>query len=168
MRLVRVLWAWLQIAGGAVAVLAVCWLLAQSVFHLRLLNVQTGSMVPSFRPGDALVMQRVSTAKIGDVVSYRSPRNRNELVTHRVVKTSAGSFQTKGDALASPDPAVHTSLLAGRVVAVLPHMGRALSWIQSWPGLIACVYLPALAVAAEELIRLERRYRSQPYHLALE
>lgn len=163
----RLLWAWLQIAGGAVAALAICWLLAQSAFHLRLLDVQTGSMVPSFRPGDALVMQRVSTAKIGDVVSYRSPRNSNELVTHRVVKTSAGNFQTKGDALTAPDPAVRSSLLAGKVIAVLPRMGRVLGWLQTWPGLVVCVYLPALAVAAEELIRLERRYRSQPYHLAL-
>lgn len=153
----------MQAVGGVVAVLAIGWLLAQQLFGLKLLNVQTGSMRPTFRQGDALVMQRTRREQLapGIVVSYRSPRNPNELVTHRVVRVLPGarSFQTKGDALSVPDPAVNDSLLAGRVVAVLPGLGRLLGWMASWPGLIVCVYIPAAAIAVSELARLERHYQ---------
>jgi len=125
-------------------------------------------MVPTFRPGDMLIMQRTQPQNIhpGTVVSYRSSRNPNELVTHRVVQASSKSFQTKGDALSTPDPGVKDSLLVGRVVAVLPRMGRVLTWVQSVPGLVVCVYLPAAIIATQELIRLERAYaKSHIYRL---
>jgi signal peptidase I len=161
MRILRIVWIWLQIIGGVVALVAIAWLLMQWVFHLKLLSVQTGSMRPSFVPGDALVLQQTSLApSVGMVVSYRSSRNPNEVITHRVVRLlpAKNSFQTKGDALTVADPIVRDSLLVGRVTAVLPDMGHVLNWFRSWPGLIVCVYVPVAAVAASELYRLERQY----------
>jgi len=168
MVLVRAVWHWLQIVGGVLATTAICWLAAQYAFHLRLLNVQTGSMQPAFRPGDALIMRQASRQDlhVGAIVAYHSPRNPSELVTHRVVKVVPGSFQSKGDALTAPDPAVRDSLLAGRVVAMLPGLGRPLNWLRSWWGLAICVYLPAAAMTASELRRLERQYaRIRAYRL---
>jgi len=151
---------WLQVVGGAVAALAIVWLLAQSIFHLRLLNVQTGSMRPAFGPGDALVMRQMSgeLPRPGTIVSYHSARNPNELVTHRVVRVDVnkGSFQTKGDALTQADPLVHSTLLAGHVVAIMPGLGRLLTWLQTWPGLVLCVYIPAAAIVVSEVYRLEK------------
>lgn len=169
-RTVRFVWTWLQIAGGTLAVLAICWLAAQYAFHLRLLSVQTGSMRPSFRPHDALIMQRTTPQqlRVGLVVSYRSSRNPNELVTHRVVRITPRGFQTKGDALSTPDPMVQNSLLVGRVAAVLPGMGTPLDWLHSWTGLVMFVYAPAAAIAVSELRRLERSYVSQRYVLDME
>jgi len=164
----RFVWHWLQLVAGIVATAAVAWLLTAFIFHLKLLNVQTGSMVPTFRPGDALVMQRLQPTDLrpGMIVSYKSAKNPNELVTHRVVAVSKTSFRTKGDALHTADPTVRSSLLVGKVVLVLPHMGRVLSWVQTLPGLIVCVYLPAAAITIQELIRLERRYaKSHTYRL---
>jgi hypothetical protein len=102
------------------------------------------------------------------IVSYKSARNPNELVTHRAVRVINGgeSFQTKGDALTVADPTVRGSLLTGRVVAVLPGMGKLLDWLHSWPGLVICVYLPVTAITFQELYRLERHYfRSRLYQL---
>ncbi|MEJ0073791.1 MAG: S26 family signal peptidase [Candidatus Saccharibacteria bacterium] len=165
MRILKAVWLWLQVAGGTLALIAVCWLAAQFAFHLKLLNVQTGSMRPAFRPGDALIMQAGREApKVGRIVSYHSSRNPKELVTHRVVKAGSGSFQTKGDALTAPDPPVRDSLLAGRIIAVLPGMGRVLGWLTTLPGLIACVYIPAAVIAIQELIRLERRLARTPVY----
>jgi signal peptidase len=173
MRLLKALWMWLQICGALVATVAILWLSAQWAFHLKLLTVQTGSMRPTFKPGDALLLQRVdsSALKSGVVVSYRSSRNPNELVTHRVsqVHQGQGSFQTKGDALTVPDPTVRDSLLIGRVTTVLPGMGKLLNWLRSWPGLIVCVYTPVGIIAVSELYRLERSYtKSRAYHLITE
>jgi len=170
MRLAKAVWFWLQVSGAVVATLAVCWLTAQYAFHLKLLNVQTGSMRPTFNPGDALIMRQVSTTdlRIGMIASYHSTRNPNELVTHRVVGIfpEKQSFQTKGDRLSVPDPTVQDGLLVGRVVAVLPSMGRSLNWLRSWPGLVVCVYIPAALIGVGELYRLERVYVAQRiYHL---
>jgi signal peptidase len=170
MQAFKAVWSWLQVVGGVVALVAVCWLTAQWAFHLHFLNVQTGSMRPTFQPGDALIMQQASmgAARVGDVVSYRSSRNPNELITHRVVRVypETHSFQTQGDALDVADPRVQDSLLAGRVVAILPGMGRVLGWLQSWPGLVVCVYIPAAAIGISELRRFERHYHcAESYRL---
>jgi signal peptidase I len=163
----KFVWAWLQIAGGAVAAMAICWLAAQYAFHLRLLSVQTGSMRPSFHPHDALIMRRITPdqLRVGMVVSYRSSHNPNELVTHRVVRVTAQGFQTQGDALNMPDPMVQNSLLVGRVAVVLPRMGTPLDWLHTWPGLVACVYVPAAAIAISELRRMERSFARRCYML---
>jgi signal peptidase I len=115
----KFVWAWLQIAGGAVAAMAICWLAAQYAFHLRLLSVQTGSMRPSFHPHDALIMRRIT-----------------------------------------PD-----QLRVGRVAVVLPRMGTPLDWLHTWPGLVACVYVPAAAIAISELRRMERSFARRCYML---
>lgn len=158
---VHVAHRWLQIVGGGMAALAITWLIAQAVLHLRLLNVQTGSMQPTFRPGDALVMRETNRdlPVVGSIVSYHSTRNPNELVTHRVVRVDAvtDSFQTKGDALTVADPPVRRTLLAGKAIAIIPGIGKVLGWLQSWPGLIACVYVPAAAIVVSELLQLNRR-----------
>jgi signal peptidase I len=170
MWLLRAVWLWLQVVGGAVTIAAVLWLGVQSLFHLRLLDVQTGSMRPSFVPGDALVMQSIGGEVLqpGMVVSYRSSRNPNELITHRVVRVlpATHSFQTKGDALTVADPVVRDSLLVGHITTVLPGMGRIFDLVRSWPGLILLVYLPVTAISIQELYRLERVYfRSRLYRL---
>ncbi len=166
---VKLAWAWLQVAGGVLAGVALLWLAAQTVFHLRLLNVQTGSMRPTFRPHDALIMQRIQPAQLrpGMIVSYQSLRNPGELVTHRVVALTPGGFQTKGDALNQLDPTVPDDRLVGQVAGVLPGLGRPLGWLRSWAGLVICVYIPAAAVILSELRRLEQHYaRLRPYQLA--
>lgn len=170
MRLLKLLWTWLQAAGAVVVLLTICWLVAQTCFGLRILTVQTGSMRPTFAPGDALIMRRadIGVLRPGMIVSYQSARNPNELVTHRLVRiiSEKQSFQTKGDALATADPAVRGSLLSGRVVAVLPGMGKILNWLRSWTGLVVCIYLPVAAITLQELYRLERHYfRSRLYQL---
>jgi signal peptidase len=160
MHALRFIWLWLQVSGACIAAVAVLWLGAQALFHVRLLSVQTGSMRPTFASGDALVMRAGGrqALRIGAIVSYHSSRNPNELVTHRVVAVSSGadSFQTKGDALNTADPTVRSSLLAGRVVTILPGVGRLLNWLRSWPGLVSCVYIPVAALGAQELYRLEQ------------
>ena len=144
------------------------WLAAQAIFHLRLLNVQTGSMRPAFWPHDALVMKQTGKGnlQVGQIVAYKSTRNPNELVTHRIARldSQTRSFQAKGDALDVPDPVVRDSLIVGRVVAVLPGMGRMLGWVQTWPGLVVCVYLPAAAIVASELYKLEQTHKRARFY----
>jgi signal peptidase I len=159
---------WAKTVVTTIAVIAGLWLAVQHIFHLQLLDVQTGSMVPVFSPGDALILQKQlpDQLKVGQIVSYHSARNPRELVTHRVVAITADGFQTKGDQLSRADPPVRSSLFSGKVIAILPSLGRVLAWFRSLPGLISCVYAPAIMIAAYELRRLEQHYRSlEPYRL---
>jgi signal peptidase I len=170
MKLLRFVWRWLQVSAATVAALAAVWLCAQYIFGLRLLAVQTNSMVPIFRSGDALVMQKTTLEQIhtGQIVSYQSPRNPRELITHRLagIDRIHNRFQTKGDRLVTLDPPVRGTLLKGRIIRVMPGMGRALTWLHSWPALIMCVYVPAAVILAVELMKLERYYRRWlPYRL---
>jgi signal peptidase I len=170
MPIVRIAWHWLHVAGATVVVVAAGWLCTGYLLQLTLLNVQTGSMQPAFAPNDLLVTQRVHAddIRVGDIVSYRSSRNPNELVTHRVVHIFAGrhSLQTKGDALNVTDPTIKDSLVVGRAVAVVSGLGKLLTWVHSWWGLAVCVYLPVGLITVHELWRLERSiFRSRLYQL---
>jgi len=151
----------LRLMGVVLGVSALIWLLLSCVLGIRLLNVQTASMRPTFRPGDGLLMQKIAPTKLqpGMIVSYHSPRNPNELVTHRVVLVTTAAFQTKGDALSGPDPVVRGSLLAGRVVAVIPGLGRLLGWLASWTGLVIVIYIPVGVLVVYEVMRLRQYYR---------
>lgn len=159
---------WLQSIGALIAVLAGGWLLAAHLLGLQLLAVQTGSMCPSFCPGDGLVVRQATAAEMqpGNVVSYRSSHSPRELITHRLIAHSNGRLQTQGDALTQPDPPIRASLLVGRIVAVLPGLGRLLDCLRSWPGLVAGVYLPALGLVYAELKRFEASWNAmRPYRL---
>ncbi|MGC1177220.1 MAG: S26 family signal peptidase, partial [Candidatus Saccharimonadales bacterium] len=54
----------------------------------QLLSVQTGSMVPTLRPGDAVIVKPSAAhdLTVGDIVSYQSPRDSNLVVTHRLTR----------------------------------------------------------------------------------
>jgi signal peptidase I len=159
---------WLQMFGGGLVLLAGGWLVTAHLLGLQLLAVQTGSMCPTFCPGDAVVMRRLSarSLRVGMVVSYRGNRNPNQLVTHRLLSLSRDEARTKGDALVVVDPPLRPSALVGQVVATLPVFGRALDFVRSWPGLVCCVYLPVAGIVYGELRRLERSTkRRRPYQL---
>jgi signal peptidase len=158
----------MRIVAAALVLIAISWLAIGRLTHAQLLAVATASMQPTFAPGDALVLlpMQAEQIQIGTVVSYHSPRNPNELVTHRVVGLTAQSLQTQGDALTVPDPPIRNNLVAGRVVLVLPGMGRVLQWTKTWAGLALTVYAPAVAVAGSELYRLEHTFFAKhPYRL---
>ena len=84
----------------------------------RLLSVQTASMVPTFRPGDAILIQPVSPSSLrpGDIVSYRSPLNPHLFISHRLVRIDrqTGQLITAGDALHTPDQPFSQLQVVGR------------------------------------------------------
>src|SRR5579884_3563261 len=133
----------------------------------RLLTVQTASMVPTFRPGDALVITPLSQSdlKAGQIVSYHSPRNPNLTITHRLVAAGPkpGWLTTAGDAYQTADPSFPKSLLIGRVRWLLPGLGGFLDSLHKPAALALGVYLPALTLVMAELHRLYCSYTRPIY-----
>lgn len=132
-------------------------------------SVQTASMVPAFRPGDALVVAPVlpRDLRLGEIVSYRNPRNPNVTITHRLVAINkrTGWLTTAGDAYRSPDPSFPPGLLAGRATAIAPGLGVVLNTLRRPIGLALVIYSPAAFIVAVEVRRLSSAY-ARPFYSA--
>jgi signal peptidase I len=115
----------------------------------RLLATTTPSMCPAVCVGSLVAVRPLEgPVRPGQLVAFRPPGQR-AVFTHRVVAVEAdGSFTTKGDAEASPDPwRVAPSGVVGRVAFTVFGLGW---WLRA---------LPLLAVGAFSLLVARRVYR---------
>ncbi len=104
-------------------------LLGNGFMGYRLLVVVSDSMAPAITRGDMVLVEEASIDEVGvgDVVVYAGPEGIP--VMHRVVEVRVEDGEkllvTKGDTLEEPDRApVDESRLLGRVVLVIPELGR--------------------------------------------
>jgi len=141
----------------------------------KALSVPTGSMRPAIPPGSLVLMHRVpvTTLKVGDVITYANPLKPGSTVTHRIIKSykldgKIPAFITKGDANSSPDRPVVGGQVQGKAVWHVPYLGKAMMWSKTWTGIAVLVYLPALLIMLEEIMRLgEYWHKARPYKSAL-
>lgn len=134
---------------------------------MHIMSVESGSMAPAIRRGDAVLVSRQPVAlKPGDIISFKSPLDQSVLITHRIVSisTQGNTFVTKGDRLAKPDPPFSGALVYGTVKYRLPYIGYVLSFLRTPIGLVLGVYVPALTVVVAEFRRLTRHF-SRPQHV---
>lgn len=118
-------------------------------------TVLSGSMRPTFGPGDLLVLrpEPVSHVRVGQVITYAIPVGDHHVESHRVVWLRRGygttSVRTKGDANSAPDPwtAVLRGTTAWREVGVVPYAGRAILWLREpYPHLASVLMAPLMLV----------------------
>ena len=129
-------------------------------------TVRSGSMAPAIDTGDIVVTQSISPlqARIGDIVTFKDPDGSGRLISHRLrrIRVAAGEtrFVTKGDANNTSEHwAVPADGRIGRVAYRLPRLGYALFWVDTPPGRIGLISLPALLLCAFGLMRI---WRPQP------
>jgi signal peptidase len=147
-------WVWLQRALLVAALLL--FLLVALLPRLGLyrpVTVLSGSMRPTFAPGDMVVVtpEPVSAVRVGQVISYQVPVGIHQVETHRVIKILQGGahpvVQTQGDANSGPDP--WTARLEGatawRLSAVIPKLGYVVNALRSHTvQMFAVLVIPAL------------------------
>ncbi|HEY6736664.1 MAG TPA: signal peptidase I [Candidatus Saccharimonadia bacterium] len=130
-------------------------------------TVITGSMAPAIPTGSLVIIQSVPPGdiQVGDIVTYKDPRNLRRTITHRVIKceTQAGItfFTTKGDANSQPDPRIASGAVVGQVRWHVPYVGHVVELIKTPYGLALLVVIPGLWVIWDEGRRL-RRALQQP------
>lgn len=127
---------------------------ALSLLHSRgeqVMVVISGSMTPTFRAGDAVVVQppRAEDLRVGAVISFHAPGEPDHLTTHRIVarqERPEGLFvQTKGDANPTPDPDLTpVGSVVGVMTGVVPHAGFWLAFFQSPRGRAVVLGTPLL------------------------
>ncbi|MDB5185374.1 MAG: signal peptidase type [Candidatus Saccharibacteria bacterium] len=149
---------------GLLVVTAVMLLLVVSG---KLVTVQSGSMSPLIRKGDAVFLKPVSPKQLrtGQIVTYDRAGRSGQLVTHRLIHITGSRLTVQGDALTSPDPPVPESAIVGRVAVIVPRLGVVINGIRTPPGLALVVYLPALYLIGGEIRRALRSSRRPNYRL---
>lgn len=153
----------------AVLALAVALAVVPRALDGAALTVLTGSMVPTYDPGDMVVVRGVHDARAeiqeGDVVSFQPLPDDPTLVTHRVVdvrSTSEGLlYVTRGDANGADDDPITGVQIKGEVVYHVPYVGHAaLALGQHRSTAILAVAVALLAYGAFMVLRPERRDRT--------
>lgn len=108
----------------------------------RPLAVRSGSMEPTHRTGDLVVIRPQAAYEVGDVITFAG---RTGLTTHRVVDAGPSGLTTQGDANADADPfPVPVASVRGEVVASVARGGYALVFLQQPTGALAVVSSTAL------------------------
>lgn len=121
---------------------------------LQVLAVNSGSMVPAFGAGSAVLVKPVDPAEInpGDIITYALG---DSLITHRVVAREGEGFVTRGDANDSPDPGVvDPGDVVGKVVGAIPLLGHVLNFVWTPLGLVVTVLGPGIMLIVIEVRRL--------------
>lgn len=119
--------------------------------------VLSGSMEPAICIGDLIVTHQQAHYYPRDVITFQGADGR--LVTHRVMelKTTNGQleYQTKGDANRSEDDGqVNQPAVTGKVVLVVPKLGRLVGFARSPFGLLTLIVCPLFALGIDQLLKL--------------
>jgi signal peptidase I len=131
----------------------------------QLLAVQSDSMRPVFAGGDAVLVKRTSTFRIGQIMSFHDPAQPSVIVSHRIVGRDHGSFVLAGDAQPDVQQIIAPDQAVGRVVAVAPGVGRVLNALHQPLVLAVFIYAPAMVLVMSELSRLRNRLAPPGYRL---
>jgi signal peptidase len=133
------------------------------VLGWRPFAVLSGSMAPTLRTGDEIVVRPVAPRdlRVGDIVTFNDASRDNALVTHRVrsMRVVGANVQvvTRGDANTGSE---HWSIPAGgrvgRLAYRIPKLGYVTGAAGTPLGRILFVVLPALLLGATEIRRVWR------------
>ena len=116
------------------------------LFGYSHVTVLSGSMEPAFSTGDMLIIHRENEYRTGDVITFWESGN---LVTHRIIekKPDGDEVITKGDFNNVPDNSpVGITRIAGRVVWVIPGLGKFILFIRTPFGLLLVMAAGAMAL----------------------
>lgn len=91
--------------------------------------VLTGSMEPKLSAGDVVILHKQNTYEVKQIITFKE---RNALVTHRIIKQNSLGFVTKGDANNTADQRlVPLSEIMGAAVFVIPKVGHWLMFVKT-------------------------------------
>ena len=89
-----------------------------NVFGFSILKVISGSMEPTIKIEDYIIITKRNDYKLGDIVTYKD-KNDN-LVTHRIIEMSRVVI-TKGDNNNVQDEAISKDMIKGKVILIIPN-----------------------------------------------
>lgn len=160
--------SWVGIAAAVSVLLAAIALIAvPRALGWQGVVVLSGSMEPSLPVGSIVLIEPVSdpsALKVGDVITFASPVNPGQQITHRILAIVDGddglTFETKGDAnvAADPDPVIVENL-RGRARLQVPYVGRLVNELHDRSTYFLFIGIPALLLVLSELWNIAQELR---------
>ena len=149
----------LVVAGAVVGTNLYSWnaksLMGNSLpmpFGCGMAVVLSGSMEPTIRIDDLIIVTEQEDYKENDIVAYQSD---SVVVAHRIIAVEPDTVITKGDANNAPDAPIRKEMIRGKVVGWIPGAGRIARLMKS-P--VATVLLVGGALLLSELtLRKEKK-----------
>jgi signal peptidase len=128
--------------------------------NYRIYSVVSGSMEPSLPVGSIVFVKSQSDYQIGDIVTFKTPKDPKNSVTHRLVAkdTSKGNtvYSTKGDANQTKDiENLSLENIVGKVFFNLPFIGYPISYSKTLPGLMILVVVPSTIIIYSEILNIK-------------
>ena len=162
-RMLRVAWRLSLYGAVGFALTIAAATTAPALLGMHSFTILSGSMTPTIKVGDVVVDQSIAplSARLGDVVTFKSPDDSSRLITHRVIRMRAigdtVSFVTRGDANTGVERwSVPEDGRIGRVVYHIPKVGYVANVAGSRLGRLLFLVLPALLLGLLELRRFVR------------
>ncbi len=119
-----------------------------------------GDMEDSFGAGSMVIMKKVSSVQVGDIVAYREPTSKDELViiTHRVVDVQVidgePRYFTQGDANNTPDMgSIGNDDLIAEYVFHIEGLGNFALFLREPIGMLLFIGLPILLFIIYDIVR---------------
>jgi len=155
--------SWIFLGGFVVVLLFTATSNLNFFGGYKSLIVQSGSMEPAIKTGDIILINKANYYQINDVVTYSDTES--NINTHRIIENKnglGGEFITKGDANRIEDSeSVFIDQIMGKVVLIIPKLGYFITFVRSRNGLIIFVYIPALLIVADEVIKIVNASRKK-------
>ena len=140
-----------------------------SVFGYRMFAVTTGSMEPTLKVGDAILIKKTPASQIhkGDIITYKGSEDEmyGKPITHRVVEEPEKigglyRFQTQGDVEgATLDPPFTSDRVEGKMVLRIPLLGNVYNFFCKPYGLLTFMII-ILFLFGYEMISLTVSYKT--------
>lgn len=136
-----------------------------AVFGYSSAIVLSGSMEPELSVYDMIVTKAEDHYEVGDVIMFRS--SDRSFVTHRVSEIlDDGSYRTKGDANNTADlNSTSDARVAGKVVWVIPQIGRVFTALQTPLGMMCLIVAGGLLIifpSAVDWIAAKKQGKTEP------
>lgn len=90
------------------------------LFGYSVFSVATGSMEPTIKQNDLIIVKQSDNYELGDIVTFK---NENAYITHRIVTINDKSYVTKGDANNAKDVAITQDKIIGKVIKISSKAG---------------------------------------------
>ena len=123
--------------------------------------VRSGSMQPAISAGSLVITTPYHTYETGDIITYqeRHPRTGDKTgrtITHRIIANknvdSQTAFVTQGDANRVPDiNDIKKDDIYGKVLYTIPLLGYVYSFVNTIPGFIILIVIPAFILIKNEI-----------------